>query len=231
MTTDGPAGAQTVLAIVGGSGALGGGLALRAARAGIPVIIGSRTAEKAAEAAASVAAAVPGAAVQGVENVAAAKAGDMVLVAVPFASQAETLAAIAPHVAGKIVVDTTVPLVPPKVARVQLPPEGSAAACAAKALGPEARLVTAFHNVSAQKLRGEGPVGCDVLVFGDEPEARAAVIELADRMGLRGLHGGVLDNAAAAEAMTSVLIAVNKRYKVAEGAGLRITGIGGTSED
>ncbi len=216
---------QTELAILGGSGALGGGLALRAARAGIPVVIGSRTAEKAAEAAASVAAVVPGAAVRGAENLAAARDGGMVLVAVPFASQAETLAAIGPHVAGKIVVDTTVPLVPPRVARVQMPPEGSAAACAARALGPDVRLVTAFHNVSAQKLRGDGPVGCDVLVFGDEPEAREAVIALAARMGLRGLHGGVLDNAAAAEAMTSVLIAINKRYKVAEGAGIRITGV------
>lgn len=214
------------LAIVGGSGALGGGLALRAARAGLPVIIGSRTAEKAAEAAAAIQAEVPGSDVRGLENVEAAKAGGMVVVTVPFASQAATLAAIAPHVAGKIVVDTTVPLVPPKVARVQLPAEGSAAACALKALGPDVRLVTGFHNVSAQKLRAGGAVGCDVLVFGDEPDARQSVIDLCDRMGLRGIHGGVLDNAAAAEAMTSVLIAINKRYKVAEGAGIRITGIG-----
>ncbi|MGX1308149.1 NADPH-dependent F420 reductase [Amorphus suaedae] len=220
MTSDTP-----TLAIVGGSGALGGGLALRAARAGVPVIIGSRTAEKAAEAAAAIVADVPSAVVRGLENADAAKAGDMVIVAVPFASQAATLAAIAPHVAGKIVVDTTVPLVPPKVARVQLPAQGSAAACAASALGDAVRLVTGFHNVSAQKLRGDGSVGCDVLVFGDEPEARQAVIDLAGRMGLRGIHGGVLDNAAAAEAMTSVLIAINKRYKIAEGAGIRITGI------
>ena len=226
MTSD-----RLTLSIVGGSGALGGGLALRAARAGLTVIIGSRTAEKAAEAAATIAAEVPGADVRGLENAQAAEAGDIVIVTVPFSSQAATLMAIAPHVAGKIVVDTTVPLMPPRVARVQLPAEGSAAACAAKALGPDVRLVTGFHNVSAQKLRGDGPVGCDVLIFGDEPEARQAVVDLVGTMGLRGIHGGVLDNAAAAEAMTSVLIAINKRYKVAEGAGIRITGIGGTGDD
>jgi len=226
MSSDTP-----TLAIVGGSGALGGGIAMRAARAGLAVILGSRTAERAAEAAATLSADVPGADVRGMENAEAAKAGDIVIVTVPFASQAETLAAIAPFVAGKIVVDTTVPLMPPKVARVQLPAEGSAAACAAAALGEGVRLVTGFHNVSAQKLRGGGPVGCDVLVFGDEPEARQVVVDLAGTMGMRGVHGGVLDNAAAAEAMTSVLIAINKRYKVTEGAGLRITGIGESTDD
>ncbi|MEQ8347206.1 MAG: NADPH-dependent F420 reductase [Sneathiellaceae bacterium] len=226
MSTDSP-----IIAVVGGSGALGSGLALRAARAGLTVVIGSRTADKAAAAAAAVAEKIPGAAIRGAGNLDAARAGDIVLVTVPFESQAATLAAIAPHVAGKIVVDTTVPLVPPKVARVQLPTEGSAAARAAAALGPQVRLVTGFHNVSAAKLQGDGPVGCDVLVFGDEPEARQAVIEIAGRMGLRGVHGGVLDNAAAAEAMTSVLIAINKRYKIAEGAGIRITGLGEAGPD
>jgi NADPH-dependent F420 reductase len=130
-------------------------------------------------------------------------------------------------VAGKIVVDATVPLVPPRVARVQLPASGSAAAIAAQALDGAARLVTAFHNVSAQKLRGDGPVPCDILVFGDDVEARDAVIGVIARIGLRGLHGGPLANAVAAEAMTSVLISINRRYGVAEGAGIRITGIPG----
>nr|WP_211110287.1 NADPH-dependent F420 reductase [Acuticoccus mangrovi] len=214
------------MAIVGGTGALGGGLAIRAARAGCPVVIGSRTAQKAEAAAAALRETVPDADVVGLENAAAAAAGEMVVVTVPFASQADTLAAIAPMVGGKVVVDTTVPLVPPKVARVQLPPEGSAAQRAAKALGEGVRLVTGFHNVSAKKLGEEGPVACDVLVFGDDVDARQLVVDLANAIGLRGLHGGVLDNSAAAEALTSVLIAINKRYKVAEGAGIRITGLG-----
>ncbi|WP_026380649.1 NADPH-dependent F420 reductase [Afifella pfennigii] len=218
-------GAPSLLAVLGGTGALGGGLAIRAARAGIPVIIGSRTKEKGEQAAAAIKAEVPEADVRGTDNAEAAATGEMVVVTVPFAHQADTLAAIAPHVGGKIVVDTTVPLMPPKVARVQLPEEGSAAARAARTLGPDVRLVTGFHNISAQKLREEGPVACDVLVFGDEVEARQAVVDFADRLGLRGLHGGVLDNSVAAEAMTSVLIAINKRYKVAEGAGVRVTGL------
>lgn len=215
---------SAVIAVVGGTGALGKGLAWRCARAGHRVVIGSRSADKAAAAAAELAT-VTGGDVTGLDNGAAAAAADLVFVAVPFASQADTLGQIAGSVRGKIVVDTTVPLVPPKVARVQLPEAGSAAALAAEALGPEVRLVTGFHNVSAQKLGADEEVGCDVLVFGDDVEAREMVIDLIERMGLRGVHGGPLANSAAAEALTSVLIAVNRRYKVAEGAGIRITGL------
>ena len=127
--------------------------------------------------------------------------------------------------AGKIVVDTTVPLVPPKVARVQLPPQGSAAAIAAETLGSQVRLVTGFHNVSATKLGAHGEPGCDVLVFGDDVEAREQVVAITNQLGVRALHGGPLANAVAAEAMTSLLIAINKRYKIEEGAGIVITGI------
>ncbi len=213
------------IAVIGGTGALGGGLALRFARAGVAVSIGSRSVEKAVAAAAEIAAATGARQVTGHDNIDAAERGDIVIVAVPFASQVETLRSIAPAATGKIVVDTTVPLVPPKVARVQLPAVGSAAAMAAEVLGPEVRLVTAFHNVSAEKLRCEGPVECDVLVFGDDIEARDVIVGLVDRLGLRGLHGGPLANSAAAEAMTSVLISINKRYKVAGGAGVQITGV------
>ena len=124
---------------------------------------------------------------------------------------------------GKIVIDTTVPLMPPKVARVQLPPEGSAAQRAQNLLGEDVRLVSAFHNVAAHKLATDQIVDCDVLVFGDDKPARAVAVELADCAGLRGLHAGVLANAAAAEALTSILIFINKNYKV-DGAGIRITG-------
>jgi NADPH-dependent F420 reductase len=214
------------IAVIGGTGDLGRGLARRFARAGFDVIVGSRRAARAAEAASALQSG-SGGAVRGLDNVDAAEAGDLVVVAVPFANQAATLREIAPAVAGKIVVDATVPLVPPRVARVQLPASGSAAAIAAQALDGAARLVTAFHNVSAQKLRGDGPVPCDILVFGDDVEARDAVIGVIARIGLRGLHGGPLANAVAAEAMTSVLISINRRYGDAEGAGIRITGIPG----
>jgi hypothetical protein len=107
--------------------------------------------------------------------------------------------------------------------RVQMPPEGSAAARAAALLGPDVTLISAFHNVAAHKLARDEDVACDVLVFGDDKAARSRVVALADAMGLRGLHGGALANSAAAEALTSVLIFLNKTYKV-DGAGLRITG-------
>lgn len=214
-----------VMAIVGGTGALGGGLALRLARAGFEVVIGSRDADRAGVAAKQVAEATGSNKVSGNDNVSAAKSADIVFVTVPFASQKATLADIAPVVTGKVVVDTTVPLVPPKVARVQLPAEGSAAAIAAQVLGDGVRLVTGFHNVSAHKLGSEGETGCDVLVFSDDVGARGQIVDITNQLGIRALHGGPLDNSAAAEAMTSLLISINKRYKVTDGAGLMITGI------
>jgi NADPH-dependent F420 reductase len=107
---------------------------------------------------------------------------------------------------------------------VQLPPEGSAAQIAQSLLGDEVRVVSAFHNVGAAKLHGGGSVDCDVLVFGNSKEAREAVMALADAAGTRGIDGGVLANSAAAEALTSILIGINRRYKV-DGAGIRITGL------
>lgn len=205
------------IAIVGGTGKLGAAIAYRLGRAGYRVILGSRDPARAAATAGEL----------GVEaadsNADAATAGDMVIVTVPFAAQDATLAEIAPHVACKIVVDTTVPLVPPKVMRVQMPPEGSAAVRAAGLLGEGVRLVSAFHNVAAHKLASDTDIGCDVLVFGDDKDARGEVVALADAMGLRGLHAGALVNSAAAEAMTSILIFLNKTYRV-DGAGIRITG-------
>lgn len=210
------------IAIIGGTGHLGAALAGRLARAGYTVTVGSRDPARAAAAAAQLGAA------RGVRlghgtNVEAAAAAEVVILAVPFASQTATLAEIAPHVAGKIVVDTTVPLVPPKVMRVQLPPEGSAAVAAQQRLGAAVRVVSAFHNVAAHKLATDEVVDCDVLVFGDDRAAREVVVDLALACGLRGLHGGALANSAAAEALTSVLIFLNKTYAV-DGAGLRITG-------
>lgn len=206
------------IAVVGGTGKLGAAISRRLAKAGRRVVIGSRTSEAAQKAAATL-----GFGIVGLQNAEAAAGADIVIVTVPFAAQETTLLEIRPHVAGKIVVDTTVPLVPPKVMRVQLPSEGSAAQRAAQLLGEDVKMVSAFHNVAAHKLATDEDIGCDVLVFGDDKAARSTVVELVDVAGLRGLHGGSLGNSAAAEALTSVLIFLNKTYSV-DGAGIQITG-------
>jgi NADPH-dependent F420 reductase len=127
---------------------------------------------------------------------------------------------------GKILIDATVPLMPPKVSVVQLPPEGSAVGAIQELVGKDVRVVSAFQNVSAQHLADLAhDVDCDVLVCGNDRDACEVVIALAADMGLRGLYAGVLANSVAAEALTSVLIAINRRYKVPGGAGIRITGI------
>jgi NADPH-dependent F420 reductase len=213
---------MTSIALIGGTGALGAAIARRLAKAGESVILGSRDPAKAAAAAAALQAET-GQPVQGLGNAEAAAAASIIIVTVPFASQETTLAEIAAGCRGKIVVDTTVPLMPPKVMRVQLPLEGSAAVRAQKLLGEGVTVVSAFHNVAAHKLATDAPVECDVLVFGDERAAREQVLRLVAQCGLRGLHGGALVNSAAAEALTSVLIFLNKTYAV-DGAGVRITG-------
>lgn len=213
---------KPTIAIIGGTGDLGSGLAARWARAGYRIVLGSRSKEKAETAARELAA--NGASVVGDDNRGAAGAADIIVLAVPYANHEAMLDAIKPAADGKIVVDAVVPLVPPKVATVQLPPEGSAAMAAQRRLGETVRVVSAFHNVGAAKLRGGGPVDCDVLVCGNDKDAREVVIELANAAGTRGLDGGALANSVAAEALTSILIGINRRYKV-NGAGIRITGL------
>jgi 8-hydroxy-5-deazaflavin:NADPH oxidoreductase len=220
------AAAKPLVAIIGGTGVLGSGLARRLALAGYPLVIGSRTADKAADAAAKLAVPAGAEKPRGATNADAAKACVMAIVTVPWESQAAILEDIRPHVAGKLVIDATVPLVPPTVARVQLPPEHSAALAAQKRLGPDVRIVSAFHNVAAHKLQQDVTIDCDVLIFGDDPKDRDVAANLAAACGLRGVHAGPLANSVAAEALTSVLIGINRNYKV-DGAGIRITGIGG----
>jgi 8-hydroxy-5-deazaflavin:NADPH oxidoreductase len=213
---------QDLIAVVGGTGHLGAALARRWLKAGLSVVIGSRDAARAAQAAAALERELGRTVTSGANREAAARA-QLVVVTVPYAAQADTLADIRAVVAGKVVVDTTVPLVPPKVMRVQLPPEGAAAMRAQRLLGEAVTVVAAFHNVPAHRLATDEGVDCDVLVFGDQRAARARVIQLARAAGLRGLHGGALANSAATEALTSVLIFINKTYAV-DGAGVRLTG-------
>lgn len=203
------------IAILGGAGALGSGLAARFVHAGHTVLIGSRDTTRASP--------VEAATVLSHEE--AARLADIAFLTVPFAGQAEVLRLVAGAMAGKILIDATVPLVPPKVGRVQLPGEGSAAQISQAVLGDGVRVVSALQNVGALHLAHvDRPVDCDVLVCGDSVDARTEVIDLLSDIGLRGLHAGPLANAAAAEALTSVLISINRFYK-SDRAGIRITGI------
>jgi hypothetical protein len=219
---------RPTLAIIGGTGALGSGLAVRWAAAGYPVVLGSRSREKAEAAAREIEPGNGAPPVCGDSNEGAARAGDIVVIAVPFSSHDSTLDEIKDAVAGKIVVDAVVPLVPPRVSLVQLPAQGSAAQMAQARLGEGTRVVSAFHHVGAAKLRAGGAVDCDVLVFGNDRAARDAVIALAEAIGTRGIDGGPIANAVAGEALTPILIGINRRYKV-DCAGIRITGTFGSA--
>jgi NADPH-dependent F420 reductase len=214
-----------VIAILGGTGHEGGGLALRWAKAGHAVIIGSRDVAKAQATAERLKTRWPAGNLFSANYRDAAAAADIIVLTVPYAAQQSIVADVRDQLAGKILIDTTVPLVPPKVSRVQLPPNGSAVAAIQKLLGESVRVVSAFQNVSAQHLYDlSHDVDCDVLICGNDAAAREIVVELAAEIGLRGIHAGLIDNSAAAEALTSLLIAINMRYKT-PGAGIRITGI------
>jgi 8-hydroxy-5-deazaflavin:NADPH oxidoreductase len=218
--------AQTVtIAILGGTGQEGGGLALRFAEAGHRVVLGSRSAARAAERAVEMNARLGREAVSGADNKAAAAAADTVILTVPYAAQRSTVEEVRDALAGKILVDATVPLMPPKVSRVQLPPGGSAAAAIQALLGDAVRVVSAFQNVSAHHLDDlDHDVDCDVLVCGDDAAARETVIGLAAAIGLTAWHAGPIVNSAAAEALTSVMIFINRHYK-SPGSGIRVTGV------
>ncbi|MEZ5571662.1 MAG: NADPH-dependent F420 reductase [Halioglobus sp.] len=220
-----------VLAILGGTGDLGTGLARRWAQAGYQVIIGSRTQDKAEAAVADLREimaerGVAEVSVRAMENLAAAEAADIVTLTVPFSHQASTLEMVKPALHGKILIDVTVPLVPPKVARVQLPPQGSAGQIAQEILGEEVDVVSAFQNVAAAHLQEGRGLDCDVLVSGNKKAARDEVIKLVEAAGMRGFHAGMINNAAAAEALTSVLITINKQYGCH--AGIKISGLDDT---
>lgn len=216
---------MSTIAIIGGTGAEGSGIALRLAKAGHRVVLGSRDAAKAKARAAELAALLAGADIAGDGNRAVATAAEIVILTVPYSAQRPTIEEIRDALAGKILVDATAPLVPPRVNRVQLPEGGSAVAAIQALLGEATRVVSAFQNVSADKLRAlDHAVDCDVLVCADDAAARQVVIDLIASMGMRGVDAGPIGNSAAAEALTSLLIWINRKYKV-PGAGIRITGI------
>jgi len=220
-----PAPAKSKIAVLGGTGKEGSGLALRWAHAGHRVVIGSRSRQRAAEAAAAINARIGADRAEGADNLAAATAGEIVVLTVPYAVQLATLAEVKLALAGKILIDVTVPLVPPQVGRVQLPEGGSAVVRAQAMLGEGVRVVSAFQNVSAELLTVLGStIDCDVLVCGDDRDARAQVIALAQAAGMRAFHAGPLANSVVAEALTSVLTTINRQYKIKH-SGIAITGL------
>lgn len=214
---------MTSYAILGGTGDLGGALARRLAALGREIWIGSRDPAKAAASAADLAREFPHAKVGGLGLADAASAADICFVTVPFAAQPDTLRQIREAVKGKIVVDATVPLRPPAVGRVQLPASGSAVVDGAEILGEGVRVVSALQNIGAEKLAAGGNIEADVLIAGDDAEAVEVIRALLAEIGLRGWHVGPLANSAAAEALTSLLIQLNRRYKLGQ-AGIVITG-------
>ena len=207
------------LAILGGTGSLGKGLASRWIKAGHDVLIGSRDLAKAKE----ISIKLGLDASSGMLNLDAAKSCEIACLTVPFAHQESTLLSINDALVNKILIDATVPLMPPKVMRVQLPEVGSAALNAQAILGTDTTVVSAFQNISAELLQTDADIDCDVLVAGDLIDARNIVIDLAADAGLTGWHAGPLCNSVAAEALTSILIAINKKHSLAH-SGIKITG-------
>ena len=213
------------LAILGGTGKEGAGLAMRWALSGYQVIIGSRSEDKARTRAAEMNRELGADYLRGQGNEGAAAEADIVILSVPYGAHRATLESVRAACQGKIVVDLTVPLQPPEISAVNLPAGGAAALEAQAILGADALVVAAFQNVSAVKLKQLGQsVDCDVLVCADEAAAKAAVIKLAEAAGMRGLDAGGLKNAVAVESLTPVLLHINRTYGV-KGAGIRITGL------
>jgi NADPH-dependent F420 reductase len=213
------------IAVLGGSGKEGSGLALRWAQAGYSVIVGSRSAEKAKAAATELNGLLSTGGIEGTDNRTAAEKADIAVLTVPYSAQMPTALEVRELLAGKILIDVTVPLKPPKVGVVHLPPEGSAVLALQRALGPEVRVVSAFQNVSAAHLRDLAyVVDCDVLVCADDDAAGDITVALAEAAGMRGWRCGPLANSVVSEGLTSVLISINQRYKI-PGSGIRITGV------
>ena len=210
-----------IIGVLGGSGALGSGLSYRLGKAGYQVVIGSRNPGKASEKVNEINQRLKQEKISIESNYLAAEKSDLVILAVPFSNHRVIVEEIAPVVQNKIVLDTTVPLVPPKVARVQLPEYGSVAKKTQELLGKEVRVVSAFQNVAASHLDGDDALAGEILVFGNNKDARETIIGLIQEIGMKGWHAGSIDNSVVAESMTSVLIFMNKFYNM-EGAGIKI---------
>lgn len=212
------------IAVLGGTGKEGKGLAYRWAKAGYRVLIGSRSSERAVTAASEIMELLEGSSsVVGTTNLEAARQADIVVVTVPYSAHRETLESVRDVIKGKLLIDVTVPLVPPKLSKVQMPAAGSAAQEAKEILGDDVQVAAAFQNISHELLFDEDDINCDVLVTGTSKEARAETLTLVEAAGLTGWDAGLIENSVVVEGLASVLIHINKRYGSTH-AGIRITG-------
>jgi len=215
------------IGIVGGTGNEGKGLAYRWVQAGHEVIIGSRQLEKAQKAVEDLTTILDDLSAErlsGKENTEAVNACDIAVITVPYAAHRATLEGLKDDLDGKIVIDVVVPIVPPKVTKVQMPEAGSAAQEAQAILGENCNVVDAFQNISHERLMGKGDVDCDVLVCGKGKAAREVVLGLVADTGLMGWDAGPIENAVVVEGLTSILIGLNIQNRV-HASGIRITGI------
>lgn len=213
------------IAVLGGTGKEGKGLGYRWAKAGYQVFIGSRSSEKAVTAASEILELLDGSGtVVGMSNLEAAQQANIVVLTVPYSAHRDTLESVKDALKGKLFIDVTVPLVPPKVSKVQMPPAGSAAQEAKEILGEGVEVVAAFQNISHEHLFDEGGVDCDVLVTGTSKDARHEAIKLVEAAGLVGWDAGPIENSVVVEGLTSVLIYINKLYGSTH-AGIKITSV------
>ncbi|NTU56758.1 MAG: NADPH-dependent F420 reductase [Anaerolineales bacterium] len=213
------------IAVLGGTGKEGKGLAYRWAKAGYKVVIGSRIPEKAVTAASEIIELLEGSSsVVGASNLEAAEQAEIVVLTVPYAAHRDTLEGVKDALKGKLLIDVTVPLVPPKVTKVQMPAAGSAAQEAKAILGDDVQVVAAFQNISHEHLMTDSDVECDVLVTGSSKESRVEAIKLVEAAGLTGWDAGPIENSVVVEGLTSVLININKQYGSTH-AGIKITGV------
>jgi 8-hydroxy-5-deazaflavin:NADPH oxidoreductase len=212
------------IAVLGGTGKEGKGLGYRWAKAGYQVLIGSRYSEKAVTVASEIMELLEGeSSVVGTTNLEAAQQADIIVFTVPYSGHRDLLESVKDALKGKLVIDTTVPLVPPKVSKVQMPAAGSAAQEAKEILGDNVEVVAAFQNVSYEHLLGDEEVECDVLVTGSSKKARQEALTLVEAAGLIGWDAGPIENSVVVEGLTSVLININKQYGSTH-AGIKITG-------
>jgi NADPH-dependent F420 reductase len=214
------------IAVLGGTGKEGKGLAYRWAKAGFDVVIGSRQIEKAQSAADELNSifSEAGKQIVGMENQTAAAWCDLAVLTVPFTAHLTILETVKDALKGKILVDVTVPLVPPKITKVQMPEAGSATIEAQNFLGEEVSVVCAFQNISYERLLNDEEVDCDVIVCGTGKENRAVVLGLVEKAGMTGWDGGVIENSVVVEGLTSILLGLNRQFE-GKAAGIKITGI------
>ena len=219
------------IAVLGGTGKEGKGLAYRWAKAGYRILIGSRYSEKAVTVASEIMELLEGeSSIVGTTNLEAAQQANIVVLSVPYAAHRETLESVKNVLKGKLLIDVTIPIVPPKVTKVHIPAAGSAAQEAKEILGEDVEVVAAFQSISYKHLLKDEDIDCDVLVTGTSKDARAEALKLVDAAGLTGWDAGPIENSIVVEGLTSVLRNINKQYGSTT-AGIRITGVQKPSKD